>query len=450
MTDSKRSANNFFAASCGDQTAEIDFMTKHRWLYGAVSASVLAGAAATLYWTERRAPSWVVHEHAIPVQVARAVKGLMPSVIQLGGELHPINEIAVNTRVSGRVTQVYYKVGDWVPSGAVIASVHSRELAERLEILQIATEAARADLREKEAQLVEAENQLEKTRDLYERNFIARRELDQARSALESANAQLALSKSRLAEQDAMLVQGRQLLSLTRVRAPISGVIIRRMVDPGSTVRSSVAILTIGNAEKVKVKIRGGTKDLSFVSAGMRAKVEAENGLGISAEGKILRIENRPDGAAVNTEIDIEVSSWNRKFQPGGSVTVSIPLQTPENVVWIPGAAIVETADKTYLFKLVDGRAVKTEVTVADRQSGRVAVKGLEEGDRVIVEPPASLKPDSRLKILAPVVSLNLDSVVQSDTAIEWRALRSEDHQERSYQRNGFSTLLTLSMSSRR
>jgi hypothetical protein len=65
----------------------------------------------------------------------------------------------------------------------------------------------------------------------------------------------------------------------------------------------------------------------------------------------------------------------------------------------------VETAGKTYVFKLVDGRAVKVEVMVAERQNDKTAVKGLDENDRIIVEPRAALKPGTRLKISRPAVS---------------------------------------------
>jgi membrane fusion protein, multidrug efflux system len=218
-----------------------------------------------------------------------------------------------------------------------------------------------------------------------------------------------------------MLAQIRQLTSLTRINAPISGVVTRKLVEPGTAVNASAAILSIGSADRLKVRLPAGTKNLPPITTGTSAKVHAENGLGISAEGEILRLESHHNGAAANPEIEIEVLSWNRKFQLGTSVTVSILL--PAENVLIPTSAMVETADKTYVFKLVDGRAVKVEVMVAERQNDKTAVKGLDENDLIIVEPPAALKPGSRLKISRPAVS----SLGYGAPILKAKTLRVED-----------------------
>lgn len=373
------------------------------WLYSAV-ASLVAGAAI-VYRTDLRPLALLgVDEYEIPVQIAQAVKVSMPVPVRLKGELHAVNEIDVNARVTGKVSEIHYKTGDWVRSGAVVATLQSPELMERLRKVEATVESARSELRQRQAQSSEAEKQLQKIQEWHDRNLIPRADLERALAAMETADAQIALAESRLAEQVAMLAQTRQLLSLTRVTAPSSGVVIRQLAEPGTAVTPSVSILAIGNADRLKVKLRAGTKNLPSVSTGMSAKVHAENDSGISAEGKILRLDSREDGATANPEIEIGVASWNRKFHPGAPVTVSILLPA-ENAVLIPSSAIVEKADETYVFKLTDGRAMKTEVIVAERQNGKTVVKGLDEDDRVITDPPAALKPGSRLKISRPAVS---------------------------------------------
>ncbi len=379
-------------------------MTPHRYLYGiGIILGVVAALSAIFRWTERLS-GFVAGENEVVVQVTQAVKVSMPAAVRLKGELHAVNEIDVKARVTGKVSEIHYKTGDWVRSGAVVATLQSSELMERLGKIEATVESARSEVQQRKAQRSEAENQLQKTQEWHDRNLIPRADLERALAAMETADAQVALAESRLAQQVAMLAQSRQLLSLTRVTAPISGVVTRKLVEPGTAVKGSAAILSIGNADRVKIKLRAGTKSLPPISTGMSATLHAENGLGVSAEGKILRLESHQNGAAANPEIEIGVLSWNRKFQLGGSVTVSVLLPA-ENAVLVPSPAIVETADKTYVFKLVDGRAVKIEVIVAERQNGKTAVKGLDENDLIIVEPPAVLQPGSRLKISRPAVS---------------------------------------------
>jgi HlyD family secretion protein len=378
-------------------------MSKLPWIYGAVAASLVAGAAILNRTSLRPLALLGVDEHEIPVQVAQAVKVSMPIAVRLKGELHAANEIDVKAGVTGKVSQIHYETGDWVRSGAVVATLQSPELTERLRKVEATVESAQSEVQQRQAQRSEAEKQLQKIKEWHDRNLIPRADLERALAAMETADAQVALAQSRLAEQAAMLAQSRRLTSLTRVTAPISGVVTRKLVEPGTAVTGSATIVTIGSADRLKVRLPAGTKNLLSISTGTSAKVHAENGLGISAEGEILRVESHHNGAAANPEIEIGVLSWNRKFQLGGSVTVSILL--PAENVLIPSSAIVETADKTYVFKLVDGRAVKIEVTVIERRNSKTAVSGLDEGDRVIMEPPPALKPGNRLKVSRPAVS---------------------------------------------
>ena len=371
-------------------------MSKLPWLSGTVAS--LAVGAAILYQTGLQ---WLallgIDEYQIPVQIAQTVKVSTQVAVLLKGELHAANEIDVNAGVTGKVSQIHYKIGDRVRSGAVVATLQSPELMERLRKVEATVGSAQSEVQQRQAQRSEAEKQLQKVQEWHDRNLIPRADLERALAAMETADAQVALAQSRLAEQAAMLAQIRQLTSLTRVNAPISGVVTRKLVTPGTSVNASAAILSIGSADRLKVRLPAGTKNLLSISTGTSAKVHAEDGLGISAEGEILRVESHHNGAAANPEIEIGVLSWNRKFQLGTSVTVSILL--PAENVLIPSSAMVETADKTYVFKLVDGRAVKVEVMVAERQNDKTAVKGLNENDLIIVEPPAALKPGSRLKI---------------------------------------------------
>jgi RND family efflux transporter MFP subunit len=380
-------------------------MTPHRYLYGiGIILGVVAALSAIFRWTEGLS-GFVAGENEVVVQVTEAVKVSMPAAVRLKGELHAVNEIDVKAPVTGKVSEIHYKTGDWVRSGAVVATLQSSELTERLRKVEATVESARSEVQQRKAQRSEAENQLQKTQEWHDRNLIPRADLERALAAMETADAQVALAESRLAQQVAMLAQSRQLLSLTRVTAPISGVVTRQVVEPGTSVKGSAAILTIGNADRVKIKLRADTKNFPSVNTGMIAEVHAENDSGISAEGKILRLESHQDGSAASPEVEIGVTSWNRKFLPGAPVIVSIPLPPAKDVALIPSSAIVETADKTYVFKLVDGRGVKIEVIVTERQNGKTTVKGLDENDQIIVAPPAELKPGSRLKISSPALS---------------------------------------------
>src|SRR5688500_14665922 len=167
-------------------------MSKLPWVYGA-AASFLVGAAI-LYQTGFQPVALVgVDEGEIPIQIAQTVKVSTPVVVLLKGELHAANEIDVNAGVTGKVSQIRYETGDWVRSGAVVATLQSPELVERLKKVEATVESAQLEVRQRQSQRSEAEKQLQKIQEWHDRNLIARADLERALASMETADAEVAL-----------------------------------------------------------------------------------------------------------------------------------------------------------------------------------------------------------------------------------------------------------------
>jgi HlyD family secretion protein len=262
------------------------------------------------------------------VRVERGSPGAMPDTLEGRGELQPVKSTNVVTGISGVVKELRYKVGDWVSQGAVVAIIEPQELLWRLASIEASLTAARNQLTEKERRLVDAQNQLEKIEALVKQDFLAKREIDAARFTADSARAEVDLGIAHVAQQEAMLVESRKLLGLSRLTAPFSGLVAARMVEPGSAIADSTAILTIASIDILRVTIRVPQPHADVVSEGLSAEVHIAEANSRAFEGKVARLVSGPQSSG---EILAEVQLANRdhRLKPGMTVAVLIRVRSP-------------------------------------------------------------------------------------------------------------------------
>ena len=114
--------------------------------------------------------------------------------------------------------------------------------------------AAKQDLREREAELADAEKRLAESRDLFARDLIARRDVEQSEMTAETVRAQAELARAYLAQREAMLAQVRALQDLTRLTAPIQRQVGSVSIKPGMAVAEGGTILSIVSLEYSKAR----------------------------------------------------------------------------------------------------------------------------------------------------------------------------------------------------
>ena len=331
----------------------------------------------------------------IPARVAQVRRTSVPSTLQLTGKLAPITKADVVSRLAGKVTEVRFKVGDFVPAGAIVATIHASDLDQRLGRLERSISAAKQDVREREVELAEAEKRFAKDRELLGRDLIARRDAERNEIAVETGRAQAELARAYLAQREAMLAQVRALQALTRLAAPISGEIGSVRVARGAAVGEGSAILSIVSLDTLKLvaQVRGA----SLLRRGMKAQISAAGLPGIISKGQVVRFEPETDSEGKN-EAEIHVDNGKKILRPGMTVAAAIDLEAEEEVILIPWSAVVAENNSNYVYKLFGGQAVRHPVVIGARSGDEIAVaQGLNAGDSIIVD-LQRVKPGTRIR----------------------------------------------------
>ena len=266
---------------------------------------------------------WFITHDAIRVTAVPVNKALIPHVVRSRGQLQAVEVVDVVSPVAGQLSKVQLKVGDKVAKGQTLATVRSRELLQRVEKIAAALEAATADLRQKESRLAEAEKVLERAHELHSRDLIAGRDLKEAEAARDTARAQQALTHAQVAEQQAALEQTRYLLTVSKLVAPLSGVVTRIPPESGADVQTSTPIFSVGALEPLKVMIEIPETDLDFVRDGVAAQVRADALPDRVFEGQVTLLQSKLEKTQ-RVFVEVQLSNRDRLLVPGMNVEVTL------------------------------------------------------------------------------------------------------------------------------
>lgn len=351
--------------------------------------AVLAALAAAVVWWSLRTPGTasapppaVVPLQLSSVDLAEAQPRVLARRLPLSGSLSPIVQATVKSKVSGEVQTLSVREGQEVQAGEPIARLDTRNLQAQYDRELAAVEKARADL-----QLATLNR--DKNRLLLEQKFISQNTFEQTESAYASsvANLKLAEAQARLAKLD---------LDDAVIRAPFTGTVSRRLVQPGEKVSPDSAIVTMVDLNEMVLEAAVPAAEIPAVKIGQTARFKVGGFGEREFVGKVQRINPvTADGSRAIT-IYVAVANPDRALKGGMFAQGELLLDDDEPVLSIPSAAVRFEAGMPIVYTLVEGTIERNPVTIGELIEDQefVAVRsGLSEGARVIVTDIGERKP---------------------------------------------------------
>lgn len=387
--------------------------THRRALFG-----VLAGAAvvALALWPETAA-----------VDAAVVTRGPLVLTVDEEGRTRVRDRFVVSAPVSGRVLRIELEPGDRVERGDIVARLdagpaplldtRARDEAQAaVNSARAAAAGAQAEAQRTRTVLAQAERELERAQRLTAGGALAVQERDEretevrlaregvnmALSAVEAARADVVRAEARLTSWRPGAASG-----IVALRAPASGVILRRLRESESMVPAGEPLVEIGDPAEIEIVADLLSTDAMRVRAGARAMVELGDGAG-AVEGEVRRIE--PSGFTkvsalgveeqrVNVILDlVDPTGEDVVFGDAYRVDVRIVVWEAAGVLRVPTAALFRDDGEWAVYAIRNQRARLTHVEIGE-QNGREAevIGGLTEGAKVIIHPPDSLADGARV-----------------------------------------------------
>jgi membrane fusion protein (multidrug efflux system) len=320
------------------------------------------------------------HSEAPAVIVAQATTLPFPLAVEALGTARANEAIDVRPQVSEVVTAIRFKEGQRVEAGAVLVNLENAE--------------AVADVAEARANLADLDNQLRRTRKLFETRAVAASELDQRIAQREAARAALAAAESRLSD--------------CKVRAPFAGRVGLRTVSLGSLVTPTTIITTLDDTDTIKLDFDVPETAFAQLEEGMTVEARSAAWPEFLFHGSVSSIDTRVDPVSRTITVRALIPNDEGRLLPGMFLTVAL-LRTDVTALVVPEQAIVPEQSRQYVFVVgAENRVEKREVRTGRRRPGQVEIlTGLEEGERVVAEGTQKARTGKIVEIVGelPVVS---------------------------------------------
>ncbi|WP_140909166.1 efflux RND transporter periplasmic adaptor subunit [Cognatiluteimonas lumbrici] len=310
-------------------------------------------------------------EGAVTVTTTVVREQAFNDTLQAIGTARARESITVTAKVSEVVREVHFESGDRVGKGAVLVTLSGQQ--------------QQAALREAEAAATEAERLYRRQQELAGQQLIARSQLDSQRAARDTARARVEQVRAQLGERV--------------IRAPFAGVLGIRQVSPGALVSPGTPIATLDDLTRMYVDFPVPEGALAHVAPGQTVRGRVGAWPDRRFEGTVETVDARVDPSTRSVVVRASFPNPDRLLRPGMLVTVQLEQQERQALL-VPEIAIVQVGQSSFAWRVKqDGSVEQAPVSLGARAAGQVEIlRGLEAGDRIVVDGTGKLRPGSTIE----------------------------------------------------
>ena len=370
---------------------------------------VPAVALAGMYFAARQWPEKVMFWKSSPAaesgkKPARPTTAVVASrnisfAISAAGEITPAEQVSVRPEVSGRIDKLPVDIGDKVKKGEILFTLDDQDLQTEKSQRQIEIEGAKLQVTTARLAMEKTDMAFNRNRDLFEHKLVSKEVFENNSNELESSKNAQAIAQNNLERSQAALRVVEDKLSKTKIVAPFDCTILTRPVSVGqavsgaSGVNSGTEVLTIADLSELIINAHINQADVTRMAVNQKVQIEVEAVPGLKLFGRLDRIapqatiKNGIKGFATRIIVKNDETTGIR---PGMTANLTIPLQSADNVIAIPLAAVFTDQGSRFAY-MRDGEKfvrVPIQIGVSDYDFAEVT-KGLAGGETVSLVTPA-------------------------------------------------------------
>jgi membrane fusion protein (multidrug efflux system) len=309
------------------------------------------------------------------VTIVRAKRGTISRTIALPALLRAHEQAVLYAKVAGYLKTIRVDKGDSVREGDLLAEIESPELV--------------ADLTRQKAEVAVAEAASRRVSEAQKKapDLVMPQVVDDAKGRLDMARASLERTEA--------------LLAYTKIRAPLSGVVTKRSVDPGAfipsatsgSVAGSAALLTVMDIRSVRVQMWVPEAEVPLVKIGLPVAVAVDELPGRLFAGRVTRFAYALEEASKTMEAEAEIPNPLGELRQGMYARARIGIEQRTGALLIPAEALVSGKGQDYVFTVADGKARRIAVKAGFKDDASVEIRDGLTGDQAVIlvgaNPPA-------------------------------------------------------------
>jgi len=329
----------------------------------------------------------------LTVELAPVVHAGVNRELSVVGNLIGDQTVSVVPKTAGRLQEIAVKLGDRVNRGQRIAKIEDEEILEQVRQAEAAFEVAKATIRQREADLLLAKTNAERSRNLFQRQLLPQQTLDDAEAKFQSAQAALDLARAQNTQSQSRLDELRITLQNTIITSPVNGFVSRRTADPGAFVSANAPVVEVVDITRVRMVANIIEKDLKQIAVGDMARVEVDAFPGEDFMGRIARVSPVLDPSTRTAPLEVEISNPQYRLKPGMYARVGIITESHPNALVVPTNAVVDVNGTRGVYLSVNNVAAFHPVKIGIEGNERTEIiDGVAAGDRVVTTGAAGLR----------------------------------------------------------
>ncbi len=317
------------------------------------------------------------------------------------GTVSAVTTVEVGTQVSGTIKEIYVDYNSAVKKGQMIALIDPTTFEAQVEQAKANLMQAKAALQKAKATFEDAQRNLNRQKMLWDRDLIARSDLDSAQTNYDLAVAGVSEAEANVYQAQAALKRAETDLGYTRIYSPVDGIVVSRDVDAGQTVAASFqtpTLFTIAqDLTKMQIETNVDEADIGEVKEGLSVTftVDAYPDTVFSGIIKQVRIASSVVENVVTYPVIIDVANPDLMLKPGMTANVTIITDKKEDVLAVPSAAL-RYRPSDYLGNTLRGRVIwvlengkpspkEVKVGITDGAYVEILQGDLSEGQLVVI-----------------------------------------------------------------
>lgn len=311
---------------------------------------------------------------AVAVEAAKVRVGAITRDIAAIGNMRSNESVVLRPEVAGRISEIHFDEGATVAKGDDLISL--------------------------DASVYEAElQQAEASRELSRRNYERATELLQKKAGTVRARDE---ALERMSVDEATVALARARLAKLTIKAPFAGIVGLRQVSIGDYVKEGQDMVNLESIDPIKVDFRVPEIFLPAVAEGQTLRLTIDAFPGRTFEGVVYAVDPRLDPVGRSVAVRARIPNSDGTLRPGLFARVRLIVEERDDAIIIPEQAVVPKGERLLVYRIVDGKAKETEVSLGQRHGGEVEVtKGLGPDDMVVTAGQIKLRDGAPVRVVA-------------------------------------------------
>ncbi len=386
---------------------------KRKTLWIVIGVAALAAGAGAVVMTGG-------DEELLEVQTATVARETIIQKVNATGRIQPKTQIRISADVSARITALHIEEGEWVEKGQLLVELDRERHLAAVESAEANVRSTQADSKLVLQNMLKAEKDYDRARDVVARKLDSQQVLDDASAAYQVEIARYESTQDRVLQAKASLKQAQDDLSKTLIYSPMAGTISDLNKEQGEIAIGSQfqedVILIVADLTEMEAQVNVDENDIVNVQVGQEAEIEVDALFGETLKGIVYEIANSANTDAQGTtnqktefEVKIAVSGETGRLRPGMTASADVFTLTKTDVVGIPIQSVaVRTVDQLVLegeeiseaqkrftadadgfveivFSIEDGKAIARQVKTGIQSDNLIEViSGIDESEEVV------------------------------------------------------------------